>query len=161
MSRISQGQVAVFTRNHRRHLDEAVALCAANQNRKVTFRASTRWASAEQAMAVRSTVPIYMAAVGGPGMIEYVAELCDLQTYPHRGDLKTERLLSFSTNSTKDEGLWEKYEKDVKTLYVIWRCRVLRRPFPISNLTKASDNSPLSADFKYSYSLVFPSQLAT
>ena len=143
MSRIERGHFAVFARNHRVHLDEAVAVCVVDPSRQVTFRASTTWASAERAVVGGPPVPIYIAAVGGPGTIEYVAELCDLQTQSHRGDPKTERLLKLWTNSTKDEGLWEKYDKRVRTLY-------------ISRLVKAADGKPLSAGFKYSYALVVP-----
>ena len=156
MDRIERGQIAVFTRNHRVHLDEAVVLCSADPSRQVTFRASGTWASAERAVVGGPPVPLYIAAVGGPGTVEYVAELCEVQTRPHRGDPKTERLLRLWTNSTKDEGLWEKYGKRVRTLYVLSKCRRVSRPFPISNLNKASDGAPLSAEFRYSYSLVAP-----
>jgi len=156
VDRIKRGQFAVFTRNHRVHLDEAVAICSADPSRQVTFRASGTWASAERAVVGGSPVPLYIAVVGGPGTVEYVAELCDVQTHPHRGDPKTERLLQFWTNSTKDEGLWEQYGKRVGTLYVLSKCRAVRRPFPISNLQKASDGTPLSAEFRYSYALVAP-----
>ena len=156
MSRIERGQFAVFTRNHRVHLAEAAALCAADPTRLVTFRASVTWVSAERAVASGSPIPIYVAVVGGPGAVEYVAELCDVQLRPHRGDPKTERLLRHWTNSTKDEGLWEKYDKPVRTLYVIRKCKALRRSFPISNLVKASDGTSLSAEFRYSYAMVVP-----
>ena len=116
MGRIARTQFAVFTRNHRRHIEEAVALCAKDPDRQFTFRASSTWASAERAVAGGTPVPIYIAVVGGPRMVEYQAELCDVQTHPHRGDPKTERLLTLATNSTKDEGLWEQYDKSVDTL---------------------------------------------
>ena len=156
MSRIERGQFAVFARNHRIHLDEAVALCSADSDRQVTFRASSTWASAAGAVRNCPFVPIYIAAVGGPSAVEYVAELTAVQTHPHRGDPTTERLLKFYTNSTKDEGLWEKYAKRVQTLYAISRCRRLQRPFPMSKLVKASDGTPMSPDFRYSYALVVP-----
>ncbi len=156
MTRIERGQFAVFARNHRRHLDEAVALCRADLNRQITFRASSTWASAARAVANGTAVPIYIAAVGSPGAVGYVAELIEVQTHPHRGDPTTERLLKWYTNSTKDEGLWEKYDKRVETLYTIRKCRRLQRPFPMSRLVKASDGTVMSADFRYSYALVIP-----
>ncbi len=61
MSRIDRGQLAVFARNHRRHLDEAVALCANDPDRLVTFRASRTWASAARALTSAPPVPIYIA----------------------------------------------------------------------------------------------------
>lgn len=156
MDRIARGQFAVFTRNHRVHLDEAILLCSADPSRQVTFRASGTWASAERAVESGPPLPLYIAAIGGSAVVEYVAELCEVQTRPHRGDPKTERLLRLWTDSTKDEGLWEKYGKQVRTLYVLSKCRAVRRPFPISHLTKAVDATPVSADFRYSYALVLP-----
>ena len=156
MNRIERGQIAVFARNHRRHLDEAVALCRADSNRQITFRASSTWISAERSVTNGPAVPIYIAAVGGPGAVEYVAELVEVQTHPHRGEPTTERLLKLHTNSTKDEGLWEQYDKRVATLYSIRKCRRLQRPFPMSRLVKASDGTPMSAEFRYSYALVVP-----
>lgn len=155
MNRIERGQIAVFTRNHRIHLDEAAVLCSADPSRQVTFRASGTWVSAERALA-GGPLPVYIAVVGGPGTVEYAAELSEVQLRPHRGDPTTERLLQLWTNSTKDEGLWEKSVKRVRTLYVLTKCRAVRNPFPISSLQKASDDTPLSAEFRYSYALVAP-----
>lgn len=156
MDRLSRGNVAVFTRNHLIHLDQAVALGAADPNRLVTFRASTRWASAERAVSVATPLPLYIAVVGGPGLVEYTADLCDVHTRPRRGDPKTERLLRFTTPSTEKEGLWEQYDKEVKTLYVIKRCIKLAQPFALSDLNRLADGQPLSDNFRYSYALVSP-----
>ena len=159
MERIRRGHFAVFTRNHRQHLDEAVELCAADRTRRVTFRAANRWTSAERSVSPSSPVPIYIAVVGGSGTVEYVADLCDVKTHPFRGDPKTEELLGVTTTSTKDEGLWEQYERKVKTLYCVMRCRKLARPFPLSQLKKADGGQPLSADYHYSYALVMPAEI--
>jgi hypothetical protein len=99
-----------------------------------------------------------MAAIGGAGEIEYVAELCDGQLQPRRGDPKTETLLARALKSTKDEGLWEKYGETVETLYAIRGCRKLPNPFPLTSLVKLSDGHPMSADYGYSYALVSPHQ---
>ena len=58
----------VFTRNHRRHLDEAVALCLSDSGRRVAFRSAKRWTSAGTAVEFGVIVPVYMAAVGGTGV---------------------------------------------------------------------------------------------
>lgn len=148
--------LAVFTRNHRVHLDDALAVCSKDPARLVTFRASTRWATAEQAVSKTGPVPIYIAVIGHDGGVEYEAELSEIQTRPRYGDPTTERLLDHSTNSTRHEGLWERYNKTVKTLYVIRGLRRLAKPFPLSALHRASDDRPLSDRFKYSYALVRP-----
>ena len=48
----------VFTRNHRQHLEEAAALCAANPARRVTFRSAKKWVSAAQAVGLGVIVPM-------------------------------------------------------------------------------------------------------
>ena len=156
MERIKRERFAVFTRNHPNYLVEAEELCAADPKRFVTFRASTLWASAEREVSDGPPLALYIAAVGGPGTVEYVAELCEVQTHPHRGDPKTERLLAAVTPSTADEGLWEKYDKRVRTLYAIRYCRRLATAFPISTLIKASDGTPLDSEYRYSYARVMP-----
>jgi hypothetical protein len=54
-----------------------------------------------------------------PVRSNYVAELCDGQIEPRRGDPKTEALLAPVVKSTKDEGLREKYGKTAETLYAV------------------------------------------
>ena len=83
MRRISRGHFAVFTRNHQVHRDEAVALCANDSERPVTFRSATLWASAERAVSPATPLPMYVAVVGGPATVQYVADLWDVQTRPH------------------------------------------------------------------------------
>jgi hypothetical protein len=159
MSRISRGHVAVFARNHRQYLDEAVALCRQNPQRPVTFRAAGVWRSAEGAVSGGATpVPIYIAAVGGAG-IEYVGELCEVQTHPFRGDTQTEHLLELVTPSTKQEGLWERGPRPVRTLYAIKGCRKLRTPVRLSTLSKAADGTQLDDGYQHGYALVQPTKL--
>jgi hypothetical protein len=91
-----------------------------------------------------------------PRTVEFVAELCDVQVASYRGHPKTERLLALTTDSTRDEGLWEKYDRQVKTLYVLRRRRVLAQPFPIPQLVKVSHGERLSPEYHYNYVLVVP-----
>jgi len=159
MSRISRGHVAIFARNHRQYLEEAVALCRQNPERPVTFRAAGVWRSAEGAVSGGATpVPIYIAAVGGAG-IEYVAELCEVQTHPFRGNTQTEHLLELVTPSTTQEGLWEGGRRPVRTLYAIKRCRKLRKAVPLSKLLKAADGTNLDEGYQHGYALVQPAKL--
>jgi hypothetical protein len=86
----------VFTRNHRRHLEEAAALCAADPERRVTFRSAKKWVSAARAVVFGVIVPVYIAVVGGSG-IEYEADLVDIQLDPSDGDPLTKQLLALDT----------------------------------------------------------------
>jgi hypothetical protein len=146
--------VAVFTRNHRNYLEEAAKISAQDPRKLIVFRARSKWVTALREIPAGGSLPIYMAAIGGAGEVEYEAELCDGQTEPSRGDRKTEALLDLVLKSTKDEGLWEKYGKTVETLYAIRACRRRSEPFPITSLVKFSDGRPISADYGYSYAIV-------
>jgi hypothetical protein len=147
---------AVFTRNHQVHLDDALVVCSQDPTRPVTFRAATVWATAERTVSTTGPVPLYIAAIGHDRGVEFVAELIEIQTRPSKGDSTTKRLLGYSTNSTRHEGLWEQYNKTVRTLYVMRGLRRLAKPFPLSALTRALDERPLSDRFQYSYALVRP-----
>lgn len=146
--------VAVFTRNHRNYLEEAADISTQDPRAVIVFRARSKWVTALREIPAGGSLPIYMAAIGGAGEVEYEAELCDGQIEPRRGDPKTEVLLALVLKSTKDEGLWEKYGKTVETLYAIRACRRRSRPFPITSLVKLADGKPISANYAYSYALV-------
>lgn len=151
--------VAVFARNHRSYLDEATKISARDPRATITFRARSTWATAERAMPLGGSLPIYMAAVGGAGQVEYEAELCRVQLDPQWGVPETEALLGDELPMTKasGEGLWEEGGKPtVRTLYAIRACRKLRTPFPMTSLTKLRDGKPISADYGYSYCVVRP-----
>ena len=146
--------IAVFTRNHRKYLEEAADVSARDPNRIIVFRARSKWVTALRAIPVGASLPIYMGAIGGTGEVEYEAELCDGQIGPRRGDSKTETLLASVLKSTAEEGLWEKNGKAAETLYAIRACRRRSRPFPITSLVKVSDGQPISPDYGYSYAIV-------
>jgi hypothetical protein len=151
------GDVAIFARNHREHVEEAVSISASDPNRQIPFRASSKWVSAADALNKRSPRELYISLVGGNGMVEYVADLHRVQLEPQRGQPVTEELLKLSTKSTADEGLWEKFEgQTVLTLYAVSNVRKLKHPFPMTKLVKVSDNKPISENYAYSYSLVYP-----
>jgi hypothetical protein len=61
---IGGGEVSVFTRNHLQHLTEAVALCSSNPERKITFRARSKWVSALDALKKKKPRDLYIAPVG-------------------------------------------------------------------------------------------------
>jgi hypothetical protein len=148
-------RVAVFTRNHQRHIDEAVAISSGDPNKQIVFRARSKWASAADALGAKTPLPLYIAPVGGDGTVEYVADLHEVHLEPDYGDGRTDRLLALTTASTQGEGLWENKEHPVQTLYLITNCRRIERPLHMTKLVKVSDDEPISADYGYSYSIVY------
>ena len=86
-------QIAVFTRNHSQWLEEAVRISKHNPNATITFRARSEMGYRLARDSCGRMLPIYIAAVGSEGIVEYVAELCDGQLDPRRGNAKTEALL--------------------------------------------------------------------
>ncbi len=148
--------VAIFTRNHREHVEEAVSISASDPNRQIPFRARSKWVSAADALNKKKPRELYISLVGGNGMVEYVADLYRVQLEPQRDQPVTEELLKLSTKSTAKEGLWENYDgQTVLTLYAVSNVRKLKHPFPMTKLVKVSDNKPISENYGYSYCLVF------
>jgi hypothetical protein len=147
------GDVAIFTRNYRKHVEEAATLSASDPKRRIVFRARAKWVSALDALGKKKPRELYIAPVGGDGMVEYVADLYDVLLEPQRGQPLTEELLKLTTASTAGEGLWEHYKgPNVQTLYVV--LRKLKQPFPMTKLVKISDNKPIKENYGYSYCLV-------
>lgn len=147
---------AVFARNYRHYLEEAAAVADADPSRLITFRSAGHWTTAAKALATHNTIPIYFAVVREGEHVSYEADLVSVYVNPESHRPETERMLSFSLPSTSDEGLWEAYESPVRTLYMIKRCRELSRTFPMTHLVKVSNDKPISPNFGYSYSIVYP-----
>ncbi len=147
-------RVAVFARNHRHYLDEAISRNTARPERFTTFRSSRRWAGAHTANVEHGTLTIYFAPVGGDKGIEYTAILHQVHLDPAVDDPITQEVLACELESTRAEGLWEQLGQKVQTLYTISHCERIDRPFPITELIKASDGTPISQKYGYSYSLV-------
>jgi len=147
-------RVAVFARNHRGYLDEAVARNTARPERFTTFRSLKRWAGAHAANVEHGTLRIFLAPVGGDKGIEYSAMLHRVHLDPDPDDAVTQEILACELERTREEGLWERFGQKVQTLYVISHCERLARPFPITELIKASDGTAISPNYGYSYSLV-------
>ena len=97
--------MAVFTRNHERHLEAAAAACAADPNRLVTFRSRVKWAAAADAVRKVGPIPVYFATVDGGPKVRFAAIIKQIQLDPDLVDPRTQQLLSFRTDTTKDEGL--------------------------------------------------------
>ena len=146
--------VAVFTRNHRKYLEEARERNVKDPVRFTAFRSGLRWTGAHSANVELGPMRIYFAPVRGEKVIEYQADLHQVHLDPSSKDPITQEVLACELESTRSEGLWEKYEKQVKTLYVISRCELLKEPFPITELIKVSDGKCISENYGYSYCLV-------
>jgi hypothetical protein len=98
-------KLAVFTRNYKRHLDEAFDLSSAEPERLIPFRGGKRWSSAAQALQEQSPIDIYFAVVDSGSDVQYAAKLKRVIVDPQRGQTETEQLLDLSTSTTCDEGL--------------------------------------------------------
>ena len=145
---------AIFCRNHRRYLERAAEISVDEPSRAITFRATTVWKSGKDAVDVHGPRKMYIAPVGGEGLVEYEATLEKVLLHPERGARATEELLDASLPEIRDEGLWEGEQKPVRTLFAISHCRRLARPFPYTELRKLSDGLPIHKNYGYSYSLV-------
>jgi hypothetical protein len=145
-------KLAVFTRNHKSHLDEAFRVSSAEPERLIPFRGGKRWSSAAQALQKHSPIDIYFAVVDSGSDVQYAAKLKRVIVDPQRGQPETEQLLDLSTSTTRDEGLWE---NTVGTLYAINHIERLSKPFPMTELIKVSDDQSISAGYGYSYTLVY------
>ncbi len=87
--------------------------------------------------------------------VQYAAKLQQVIVDPQRGQPQTEQLLELSTSTTGDEGLWENTGKPAGTLYAINHLERVSQPFRMTELIKVSDDQPISADYGYSYTLVY------
>ncbi|MBP8257217.1 MAG: HNH endonuclease [Opitutaceae bacterium] len=144
-------RVAAFARNHRQYLEDAAAAGAADPSRLITFRSSKSWRRIKQALDEQDTAEIYFAPIGGAGNVEYEAVLKALVLKPKKGEPETEAALAWALPKTSEEGLWESDEGKVRTLYLVSHCRRLTDPYPTTELVKVSDQTPISADYGYSY----------
>lgn len=147
---------AVFSRNHPPYLKQALSIGADDPSQLITFRSRQRWVSAAQSVKWAGARPIYFATIGKDMRLTHRAWLQHVVLRPRLADPETEWALSYSLrghDGTYAEKLWSAKNR-VLTLYLISGCeRFPRRRFATS-LLKLSDNHRLSADYRYSYSLV-------
>lgn len=149
MSARTTERIAVFARNHLQYLEFAAAVAESDAERWVTFRSKKSWAGAGKALLKQGRVAVFFAVVGEQ-TVQFKANLQEVLLQPRAEDQSAQRLLRLAPPATEREGLWG---NEVETLYAISGCFRLESPFPLSRLLKASDHSPLSADFRYSYAL--------
>lgn len=145
------GDEAVFARNHQEYIDHAVEVAKLDPRSLITFRSQQPWKRAAILLKQHGDLPIYFGVVGGGPEVLYKACLRQILLHPESNDERTNLFLKVVPPSTVNEGLWE---GKVKTLYAISGCHQLESSFPMTNLIKINDGMPISANFKYSYSLV-------
>jgi hypothetical protein len=151
-------KLAVFTRNHEKHLANAAHQSAEQSERLIPLRARSRWSSAAEAIERSKTIPVYFAVVDSGPLVQYVADLCRVIVDPQRGQPETDYLLGLSelpNSSTIGEGLWETSRKPARTLYAVSHVRKLQQPFPMTELIKLTDDKPISSKYGYSYTMVY------
>ena len=151
----NNANLAVFTRNHERHLSEALRVSTEQPDRLIPFRARSRWSSAAEALQQGASIPVYIAVVDSGPLVRYVADLRRVIVDPQRGQPETEQLLDLSTSTTRGEGLWETTGKLAGTLFAVSHVRQVSEPFPITDLIKLSNHQPISSDYGYSYTMVY------
>lgn len=144
-------RLAIFARNHRAYIEEAVERAKVSPSEPITFRSSVRWTNAKKALDKQETLKIYLAAIGDAPVVTHEATLKILILDPKTGSHDTEAWLKSAPASTETEGLWEESDSAVKSLYVISNCKPVICKFPISRLLKASDGKPVSESYGYSY----------
>lgn len=146
---------AVFTRNHPEYLSQLAEKHAVAPTTGVTFRSATRWAKARKVVSTFGSIPIYFGAIDGPPLIEYEARLTEVLLVEDANNQDINRLLSCSLEETSAEGLWENGKAKVQTLYLAEGCRVLPRPFPITDLIKVDGGIPIHHNYTRAYSIVY------
>lgn len=142
---------AVFARNHRKYLEEAVDAATVDPRGLVTFRSRQEWKTAGKLLEENGEIPIYFAVIDEGPQIQFTASLRQVLLHPQSSDEQAQHLLLRATESTRKEGLWE---KEVATLYAVSGCDRLADAFPISRLSKLSNGEPVAETYRYSYSLV-------
>lgn len=146
-------QPAVFAKNHRGHLEAAVQISRADSAQLISFRSSRRWASAHRLLekSAGASLPILFGVVDEGPEVLYGGRLREVILGPNQSDERAKELLEFRPHTTVTENWWS---NSVKTIYAVSGLRELEERIPYSNLLKQSDDTPLSAAFKYSYALV-------
>ena len=149
---------AVFTRNHRKYLAQTAEKQATEPDRGITFRSATRWAKAHKAVSELGSIPIYLGVIDGAPLVEYEARLTKVVLVEDADDQEIDKLLCLSLEETSAEGLWENGKAKVETLYQIENCRILSRPFPMTDLIRVDGGAPIHHNYTRAYCIVYDQQ---
>jgi hypothetical protein len=147
--------VAVLCRSHPIYLEHAAKIGRRTPEQRITFRTSAVWKSGEAALEAHGPRRVYFFPDVGGDRVEYEATLREILLYPTADDPETERLLADCLPEAQGQGLWEAYDEQVRTLYVISHCRKVEPPFSYTALTKLSDETPVDENYSYGYVLVY------
>jgi hypothetical protein len=134
---------AVFTRNHKKHLEEAC-----NREEPTAFQSKKKWSEAQKWLKKQKTLKVYIAQVLEPGepKVMYqgtITEIAFVDSAPEAA----ENLLAARGEETKNEIRWG------ITVYLLSGCSKIPE-MPFSALRRAKDGTPLSDDYNHSYSIV-------
>jgi len=136
--------VGVFARNHIKYLNRAC-------KRTALFRSQRRWVGAQHLLTTNGAASIYFCPIPGDGQIRFAGQLIAVELDPSETSMKALMKRTNARNvAPSEEALWG---GTCQTLYVI-SIDQLMKPFPMTELVKLNDDTPLSADYGYSYSLV-------
>jgi len=136
----------VFARNHVPYLNRA----SAQPGRRAIFRSQIRWSGARDLLKRYDSVYVYLCPIPGNGMVEFAGRLVDVELDPSEASMAALMGRTGARNVAPGETLWD---GACKTLYVV-EIERLDKPFPMTELKKLSDGTPISADYGYSYCLV-------
>jgi hypothetical protein len=139
---------------HPIYLEHAAKIADREPEKPITFRDSGLWRSGEVALETHGPRTIYFVPEGDDE-IAYQARLERVWLHPTADDETTQKLLQDCLPETQDQGLWEEYEDQVRTLYVVSHCERVEPPFAYTALTKLSDGSPIDESYRSGYVLVY------
>ena len=151
--------MAVFCRNHKVLLDQAVQISQSNSQQVIPFRSKAVWRSAEVAIKKHGPMPIYFLPIGDSEKNITVAAILKRVIIDPVDTEEIRDLLAQSVQSsiTEGEGLWSvDGAPTVRTLYVVSNCRQLSsdKQIRFTQLMKLEDNQPIDQSFGYSYAIV-------
>ena len=129
---------AVFTRNHKTHLEEAC-----NREEPTAFQSEKKWSGAQGWLKKQKTLKVYIAPIGEQ-QVTYEGTITKIA---FKGQQEIEELLAARGEGTKNEDHWG------ETVYLVSNCCPISGA-SLSTLRKARDGIPLSDEYNYSYSLV-------
>jgi hypothetical protein len=146
--------VAILCQNHPIYLTHAAKIGKKYPERLITFRTTALWRSGAKALEAQGPRQIYFAPEGQT-TVQYAGVLEQVLLEPQAESAETQALLAHCLPETQDQGLWEQYDEHVRTLYVISHCHDVESPFSYTDLTKISDDEPVSEKYTYGYILVY------
>jgi hypothetical protein len=147
--------VAILCQNHRIYLEHAAKIGAQSPQQRITFRTSALWKSGQVGLETHGPLRIYFTPSTEGDIVAYEAVVEDILLEPRSDDPATQKLLEHCLPETSDQGLWEAYDEQVRTLYVISHCEWVEPPFSYTALTKLSDGAPVNENYTTGYAIVY------